>query len=377
MNFEEYRAKPLLSAQGISVPHSAIATNPEQAQLKAADIGPCVVKAQVATGKRGKAGGIQLAATPEEAGQHARAILGMDIDGYSVEKLLIEEQVDIASELYLAILNDSVSQSPMLLFSAMGGIDIEEIASTDSSAMKRMVIDIASGINRKQALDLVNQTGVPQADHIADTMVKLYRAYRQNDAELIEINPLVITRAGDIVALDCKFTLDDGASPRQQQLVEHGAQEPMTDIEKKAADAGLKYIELGGTVGILANGAGLTMTSMDTVSYYGGEPANFLEIGGEAYRKGEEALAILLENTRMKSLLINFCGAFARTDVMAKGVIEAWKNINPNIPVFFTIHGTGDVEARELVRNELGIECYDLMDDAVQAAVAAAKGDKS
>jgi succinyl-CoA synthetase beta subunit len=175
------------------------------------------------------------------------------------------------------------------------------------------------------------------------------------------------------MALDCKLTIDDSAAPRQKELSPQAAPEKLTALEAEAAKEGLKYIELGGSVGVLANGAGLTMTTMDAIAHFGGEPANFLEIGGESYTKSEIALAILLKNPNVRSLLVNFCGAFARTDVMAEGVAKAWKSLKPDIPVFFTIHGTGEEEAIALVERELGITPYDLMDDAVRDAVAAAR----
>ena len=210
------------------------------------------------------------------------------------------------------------------------------------------------------------------AEEVADTLVQLYRAYRTHDAELLEINPLVLTRDRRVVALDCKFTMDDASAGRNPAVADQAAAEKLTSLEARAQAAGLKYIELGGSVGVLANGAGLTMTTMDAITHFGGAPANFMEIGGEAYTKAKTALEILLTNPNIRSLLVNFCGAFARTDVMAEGVVNAWKELNPTIPVFFTIHGTGEDDAIALVRRELGIEPYDLMDDAVRAAVQAA-----
>ena len=374
MNFEEYAAKPLLAEGGITVPPSRLAHTPDQAAEAAAEIGPCVVKAQVPTGKRGKAGGIQLAANPAEAKAHAEAILGMDIGGFTVEKLLIEGQVPIARELYAAILNDPVTCGPVVLFSPLGGMDVEEAAQQDPNAMRRLPVDVAAGLNADQAASLLTGLDLNGSEHlIADVLVNLYKVYRSRDAELLEINPLVLTTEGAVVALDCKFTLCDSSLGRQQKIAGQGTPDPLTDLEAEAAAAGLKYIELGGSVGVLANGAGLTMTTMDAITHFGGEPSNFLEIGGEAYTKAETALTILLKNPNIKSLLVNFCGAFARTDVMAGGVVEAWKRLSPDIPIFFTIHGTGEDEAVALVQKELGIQPYDLMDDAVKAAVEAAQ----
>lgn len=373
MNFEEFAAKPLLAKGGIAVPPSRLVKTPEDAAAAAAEIGACVVKAQVPTGKRGKAGGIQLAATPDDARAHAEKILTLEIGGHKVEKLLIEGQCPIDKELYAAILNDPVTCGPVVLFSPLGGMDVEEAAEQDPNAMRRLPVDIRTGLTADQAATLLGGLDLNGLEaQIADTLVKLYDVYRANDGELLEINPLVLTKDGQVIALDCKFTLCDSSVARQSEIAPNGTPDKQTPIEAEAAAAGLKYIELGGSVGVLANGAGLTMTTMDAITHYGGTPSNFLEIGGEAYTKSETALRILLKNPNIKSLLVNFCGAFARTDVMAGGVVEAWKKVQPDIPVFFTIHGTGEDEAVALVRGELGIEPYDLMDDAVKAAVQAA-----
>ncbi len=300
MNFEEHAAKSLvLTPAGIPVPRGKLCISAAEAAMAAANIGPCVVKAQVPAGKRGKAGGIKLAAGPDEAKQAASQILGIRIGDYTVERLLVEEQAAIAREFYAAV--------------------------------------------------------------------------RARDAELLEINPLALLEDDRVVALDCKFVLDDAAIYRQAEIARGGAAGAMTALEKRGTEAGLKLIQLDGNVGVLANGAGLTMTTMDVIRHYGGRPANFLEIGGEAYTKSEIALDLVLSNPGVKSLVINFCGAFARTDVMAEGVVKAWHKLKPRVPVFFSIHGTGEVEAVRLVRNELGIEPYDVMEDAIQAAVKAAQ----
>lgn len=374
MNFEEHAAKPVLAAFGIAVPQSELAYDADGAAKAAAAIGPCVVKAQVPTGKRGKAGGIKLANTPEEARGHAARIIGMTIGDWPVEKVLIEAQTPIARELYAAIVNDAASKGPMLLFSGLGGMDVEEAAEKDPAAMRRVPLSITSGLDEQTARKAIAGLDLGAVeDQLVSTLLKLYAAYRKLDAELIEINPLVVTGDNRVVALDCKLTIDDSAASRQKEMAGKAAPEKQTELEARAAAVGLKYIELGGSVGILANGAGLTMTTMDVVAYYGGKPANFLEIGGEAYTKSKVALEILLANKNVKSLLVNFCGAFARTDVMADGVISAWQELKPGIPIYFTIHGTGEDQAVALVRARLGIEPYDLMDDAVKAAVAAAR----
>jgi succinyl-CoA synthetase beta subunit len=371
MNFEEHAGKRLLAEAGIAVPPAELATTPADAEAAARRIGACVVKAQIPAGKRGKAGGILPAATPNEARDCAEAILAMTIAGHRVEKVLVEAQIDIARELYAAIVSDSASQGPLLLFSTAGGMDVEDMAQHHPGSMHRHPISIEKGLLPADAEAVAAGAGDAAAG-VAQVLVKLYDAYRRLDAELVEINPLAITRDGGVVALDCKLVVDDAAASRQASIFASGVPEPLTDLERRAREAGLKYIELSGSVGILANGAGLTMTTMDAVSHCGGAPANFLEIGGEAYTKARTALEILLSSPNVRSVLVNFCGAFARTDVMAEGVVAAWKALDPALPIFFTIHGTGEDEAVALVRRELGIEPFDLMDDAVRAAVEAA-----
>jgi succinyl-CoA synthetase beta subunit len=372
MNFEEHAGKRLLAEAGIAVPPAELATTPAEAEAAARRIGACVVKAQIPAGKRGKAGGILPADDPKQARDCAEAILAMTIAGHRVEKVLVEAQIDIARELYAAIVSDPASQGPLLLFSTAGGMDVEDMAEHHPGGMHRHPISIREGLLPADAEAVAAGAGDAPRTAVAQVLVKLYDAYRRLDAELVEINPLAITRDGGVVALDCKLVVDDAAASRQASVVASGVPEPLTDLERRAREAGLKYIELAGSVGILANGAGLTMTTMDAVSHCGGAPANFLEIGGEAYTKAHTALEILLSSPNIKSVLVNFCGAFARTDVMAEGVVAAWKALDPALPIFFTIHGTGEDEAVALVRRELGIEPFEHMDDAVRAAVEAA-----
>lgn len=373
MNFEEHAAKPVLRAAGIETPPGEVARTPGEAADIAGRIGPCVVKAQVATGKRGKAGGIKLAGTPEEARAHAAEILGMRIGEHTVEKVLIEAQVPIAAEMYAAVLNDPESKGPLVLFSAEGGMDIEELAASRPGALVRLPVDIRKAVTAAQLAPGLPQGLACTREALAEVLERLYAAYAGSDAELIEINPLVVTRDGRLVALDCKLTVDDSALPRQEALAAQGTPERLTGLEARGKAQGLKFIELDGEVGVLANGAGLTMTTMDAVRHFGGRPANFLEIGGESYTKAKPALELVLANPNVKALLVNFCGAFARTDVMAEGVIAAWQELAPRIPIIFTIHGTGEEEAIRMVEERLGLTPYDLMDDAVRAAVAAAK----
>jgi succinyl-CoA synthetase beta subunit len=373
MNFQEFVAKPLLSAAGITVPKSRLATTPAQAAEVAASIGGVVIKAQVPIGKRGKAGGIQLADTPDQARIHANNILGMEISGLIVEKVLVEAKSDIAFEYYAAILNDPTSKSPMLMFSTEGGMDIEQIAENTPEKLRKHAIDIRLGLQLADTTKLLDGLELKGAnDQVADVLMKLYNAYRDNDAELLEINPLIQTTKGYIVALDCKFVMDDSAIKRQAQLSLQGTPDNLTSIEQIGEDNTIKYIELDGNVGVLANGAGLTMTTMDVIRHHGGAPANFCEIGGEAYTKGTVALKMVLEKPSIKSLVVNFCGAFARCDVMMDGLLNAWEELKPELPVFFSIAGTGDEEAIRMLKDRLGIEPFPDMDAACKAAVKAA-----
>jgi succinyl-CoA synthetase beta subunit len=359
LDFEEAEAKELLRRAGIPVPPGELCCDAEAAAAAVSRLGRSAVKAQVPSGKRGKAGGIRLVDNAEQARAAAQAILGMEIAGHRVERLLVEQCADIAQELYAAVLNDVETRAPMVLFSTSGGMDIEEIA----DSIVRIPLDIARGPELSGKLD----------QDVADLVSRLYDLYLQTDAELLEVNPLVRLKGGGLLALDCKLTVDDASLYRQPELAPKGASETLTELERRGRELGLKYIELPGNVGVLANGAGLTMTTMDVIEHCGGAPANFLEIGGDAYTKAEGALGLVLANPRVKSVIVNFCGAFARTDVMAGGVVEAWEKLKPGLPVFFSVHGTGEEEAVALIRERLKLEPYDRMEDAVRAAVEAAK----
>ncbi len=375
MNLEEYAAKQhVLGPAGIPTPKGSVCKTVEQASAIVADIGPSVVKAQVPTGKRGKSGGIKLVHTPEEAVKAAGEILQMSIGGYPVTRVLVEQLCPIEREFYAAVLIDVSSRSPMVLFSTEGGMDIEEVAEKHPDAIRRVVVDMHHGFGVSDAAMMLKDLQLGDAtSKIADILAKLYEIFISKDAELVEINPLALLNDGRVVALDCKFVLDDSSAIRQPDLARVAAPVKMSDLEDRGAANGLKFIQLDGNVGVLANGAGLTMTTMDVIDHFGGRPSNFLEIGGEAYTKSEIALGLVLANPGVKSLVVNFCGAFARTDVMADGVVKAWKKLKPKVPVFFSIHGTGEDEAVRLVREELGIEPFDFMEDAVKAAVEAAQ----
>ncbi len=375
MNFEEHAAKPLLHAAGISVPGGRLARSAGEAEAAAAQLGvPVVVKAQVAAGKRGKAGGIRRADDPPSAHDAAQAILGMEIAGHRVASVLVEERAEIAAEYYAAVLSDAASKGPLVMFSPDGGMDVEEIAATVPERLRRTQVDILQGFGVGAARAMLAGLGLGDAEEpVAETLAALYRAWRENDAELLEVNPLARLADGRLVALDCKFTLDDSGIPRRQELAATGSPEPLTALEERARSLGLSYIELDGEIGVLANGAGLTMTTMDVIAHHGGRPANFLEIGGAAYTKARPALELVLDNPRVRCLLVNFCGAFARTDVMVAGMLDAWAALGPAIPVFFSVHGTGSAEARAMLRARLDVDPYETMDEAIAAAVAAAR----
>ena len=370
MNFEEHAAKSRLAGFGIPVPAGRLATSPEEAQAAAVELGRCVVKAQVPSGKRGRAGGIRVVDDPGAARDTARDILGMRIDEHVVERLLVEQRAEIAREFYAAVLNDPASQGPLLMFSTAGGMAIEESTQRHPESVGRIEVDIREGLDAERVETHLRGLGLGAArGAVAELLVKLYTAYRAQDAELLEINPLALLDSGALLALDCKYVLDDSAVKRQPDLERHGSMETRSALEQRGHDVGLKYIELDGEVGVLANGAGLTMTTMDVITHYGARPANFLEIGGEAYTLAKPALELVLANERVKSLVVNFCGAFARTDVMTEGVIDAWQALSPDVPIFFSVRGTGSTEAIEMLRTRLAIDPFDTMDEAIRAAI--------
>ena len=374
MNFEEHAAKPLLKAAGIAVPEGRYVRTAVDAAVAQQAVGPCVVKAQVPTGKRGKAGGIKTADTPEDAQDVTEKILGMEIAGHIVEGVLVEGRSDIAREFYAAIMNDSASKGPLVIFSTEGGMDIEDVAAETPDKIKRAAVDIRDGFDTGAAAAMLAGLDLGEAESaIAEALDRLYNAYIANDAELLEINPLALTPDGSLVALDCKYVMDDSAIKRHQNLAENGTPDQLTKLEARGEEAVIKYIELDGDIGILANGAGLTMTTMDVVRHHSGKPANFCEIGGEAYTKAHTALEMVLDKPGVKSLVVNFCGAFARCEVMMDGLLNAWDDLTPDIPVFFSIAGTGDKEAIAMLKDRLGLEPYPDMDAASKAAVDAAK----
>jgi len=372
MNFEEHAAKPLLTAAGIAVPESRLARTADGAAKAAQDLGAVVVKAQVPAGKRGKAGGIKTADSPEEAKAAAEKILRLEIAGHAVEKILVEGRSDIKREFYAAVLNDPATKGPLVMFSTEGGV-----AEKKPNSIQQAKVDIRQGFGPQDAQEMLEGLDLGGArDGIADVLVKLYAIYRENDAELLEINPLVVTGSSGVVALDCKFVIDDSAIKLHQELAATGTPDKLTELEARGEEAGIKYIELDGDVGVLANGAGLTMTTMDVIRHHGGRPANFCEIGGEAYTKARTALEMVLDKPGVRSLVVNFCGAFARCEVMMDGLLNAWDEISPDLPVFFSVAGTGDEEAIKMLKDRLGADPLSDMDAACKAAVDAAQEEK-
>ncbi len=379
MKLLEHQGKSLLSQGGLPTPDGAVAGEASEAAAIAGALGGrVVIKAQVPTGKRGKSGAIRFADDPGQAKQAAADILGKPVNGFPVTAVLVEQALPIARELYAAVLNDPATKGPLVLFSVEGGMDIEDVNDSAPEKVLRLPIDIRTGLSPQDAAALLSGTDLTEAEQsaVAHALLGLYAVYLQAEADLVEVNPLVLTEDARAVALDAKVSLDPGALARQPaeflQSLGNGQVADGSTLEDEGAELGLQFIELDGTVGVLANGAGLTMATLDAVNHYGGRPANFLEIGGDAYTKATPALQLVLKNPNVRSLLVNFCGAFARTDVMTEGVVTAIEALRPDVPVFFSIHGTGEDEAIALVRNRLGLQPYDLMDDAVQAAVAAA-----
>lgn len=380
MMVEERVGKRILASAGVRVPASVVAATPDEAAGAAASAGvPVMVKAQVPAGGRGKAGGVVHAATPEDARAGAERLLGSTLVGFPVERVLVEPRIDHDAEYYAAVLDDPLERAPVLLCCAVGGVDIEQTERTSPGSVQRLVADIGGDVDPAALRELAERAAVPagRVAAVADVLAGLWACYRQTEAELVEVNPLVVDAAGTAWALDAKVALDESAldrHPELQQLLGDGqAQSVGTPLEEDARQRGLMLIELDGDVGIVANGAGLTMASLDVVTHYGGRPANFMEVGGDNYTRADSGMEVVLSNPKVRSVLVNFCGAFARTDVMAEGVVNALERHPGHVPVFFSIHGTGADEAVDLVRQRLGAEPYPVMDDAVQAAVAAAK----
>lgn len=372
MNIPEHAAKALLEDAGVAVPAGIVADSPQGAARAAVGLGPVMVKAQAPVGGRGKSGAVKPARNPAEARSIAGELLGSRLGRHRVGEVLIEERVTVAEELYAAVLVHPAGPARRVVLSGRGGVDIEETARTHPGSIRTLDIDPRTVLSPENAGRFVAETGVDAAaPAVADALVRMDRLHRDSDAQLLEVNPLAVTDGGDVVALDCKLVIDGAAATRRPSLAAAAAPEPLTELERAARDLGLQFVEIDGEVGVLANGAGLMMTTMDVIVHLGGRPANFLEIGGDAYTKARPALEIVLAQRGLRSLVVNFCGAFARTDVMVDGLTVAWAELQPDVPAFFTIDGTGAAAARRMLRERLGLEPYPTMDEAIAAAVRA------
>ena len=375
MKLQEYRSKEILARHGVPVSAGEIATSVEEARAAALRIGgPVVVKAQVLVGGRGKAGGVKLAATPDEAATRAGEIIGLQIKGVTVRTVLVAPAARVAKEYYLGLILDRGGQAVTIIASAEGGVEIEETARTNPSAILRLPLHPLIGLQEYQVQRVAFFLGLsPELRReLATTLRGLYGAFMESDADLAEINPLVVTHEGQLLALDAKIVLDDSAlfrHPDLEALRDLAEEEPS---ETAARDAGINFIKLDGTIGCMVNGAGLAMTTMDLVKLAGGEPANFLDIGGGA--KAERVAAafrIILDDPNVRAILINIFGGITRGDEVARGIVEARASLGRQVPMVVRIVGTNSAEAAEILRAARLITA-DSLDDAARKAVAAA-----
>ncbi|HEX9691163.1 MAG TPA: ADP-forming succinate--CoA ligase subunit beta [Gemmatimonadales bacterium] len=375
MNLHEYQARALLKAAGIPVPDGDVATTPNDAEAIAARLGGRVaVKAQVHAGGRGKAGGVKLAESPGEARAHAEAILGMQIKGLTVQKVLVVPAAAIETESYVGVIVDRVSQCPLVMVSPAGGVDIEEVAAKTPEKIFRRVVDPRYGLLPYEAMALGFRLydDVRLVRQAAGIMRQLYVAFLQAGASLAEINPLVTTPEGEVVALDAKIGVDDNELARRPAIAnlrDLSAEDPH---EVEAREAGLSYIKLDGNVGCCVNGAGLAMATMDLVKYYGGDPANFLDIGGSSNpQKVVTALRIITSDPSVKSILFNIFGGITRCDDVANGIVEATRQVDLDRPMVIRLTGTNE-EAAVRILEDAGFSALTDMDEAVERAVALA-----
>ncbi|NNF25634.1 MAG: ADP-forming succinate--CoA ligase subunit beta [Gemmatimonadetes bacterium] len=372
MDLHEYQAKELFRAAGIPVPPGDVAETPEEAERIAASFGgTVVVKAQIHSGGRGKAGGVKLASSPSEAREHAGNILGMEIKGLTVEKVLVTPAEDIATEAYVGVLVDRERQCPMFMVSAEGGVDIEEVARTNPGAILKLRVDPRYGLLPHQAYRMAtalydDPALIKQATKI---MGQLYQAFTANGASLAEINPLISSEDGQVKAIDAKVSIDDNElfrHPELEELRDTGS-EPWA--ETKAREAGLSFVKLDGDVGCCVNGAGLAMATMDLVKYYGGEPANFLDIGGSSNPdKVVSALEIITSDPNVKVILFNIFGGITRCDDVANGIVEATSRIDITPPIVIRLTGTNEDKALEILA-DAGFSAATSMDEVVEKAV--------
>ena len=376
MNLHEYQARELLMAAGVPMFEGGVASTPAEAEAIAAKLGGgVVVKAQVHSGGRGKAGGVKLAKDPAEARAHAEKILGMTIKGLIVQKVLVVPAADIATEAYVGLIMDRATQRPVFMVSAAGGVDIEEVAATNPEKITRLAIDPVYGLLPHQALSLAFTlyTDIKQVRTAARIMEQLYQVFTANGATLAEINPLVTTPDGRVLALDAKISIDDNELDRRPDLAalrDESAEEPSEVAARKAS---LTFIKLDGNVGCVVNGAGLAMATMDLVKYYGGDPANFLDIGGSSNpEKVVSALRIITSDPNVKAILFNIFGGITRTDDVANGIVTATRQFKVNVPIVIRLTGTNEKEAFRILEG-VGMTALSDMDEAVAKVVALAK----
>ncbi len=377
MKIHEYQAKEIFAEYLIPVQEQVVCTTVDQVGKAYDSLNhPVVVKAQVLVGGRGKAGGIKYCTSKEKAVDAASTIIGMDIKGLKVEKVLVCKAVDIVKEYYVGLINDRNTKSVLLMISAEGGVEIEEVAKTNPEKILKIAIDPLVGLQPHQARNVffkfINDGN--QVRQAADILVKLYELYIEKDCSLAEINPLVVDANNQVIALDAKVNFDDNALFRHP---EYEAMADYTEDEKLEVDAkekGLSYIKLDGNIGCMVNGAGLAMTTMDMIKLYGGEPANFLDIGGSSNpKKVVHAMEYLLNDKKVKAVLINIFGGITRCDDVARGLIEAFSQMNVNIPIVIRLSGTNAEQGRELLANHKSLITADSMGEAARKVIEAAK----
>ena len=377
MKIHEYQARDLFRKYGIPVPDGVVCHSVEEVEKNVPNNDKLrVVKAQVHVGGRGKAGGVKLAKTKAEAVEKAGQILGMDIKGLTVEKVLVADAVDIEKEFYVGLINDRNSKSVTLMASAEGGVEIEEVARVSPEKIIKMTIDPTMGLMDWQAREIALQlfSGPKEMRQAAAILVKLYRLYEETDSSLAEINPLVLTPDNKVLAIDGKMNFDDNALFRQPEILKMREANEEEKKEIEANEKGLSYIKLDGNIGCMVNGAGLAMATMDMIKLYGGEPANFLDIGGSSSpQKVVEAMNILLSDSNVNSVMINIFGGITRCDDVARGLVTALKEIDTDIPVVIRLSGTNAKEGLEIIR-EFGLPTVSTMSEAAQKAIDLSRG---
>ena len=375
MKIHEADARGIFAEYGLPVPPSKMITKAGDAKAAAEQLGcPVVVKAQVLVGGRGKAGGVKLASTPDEAVEKAEAILGLDIKGLTVEKVLVAKAVDIDKEFYVGMIFDRGSRRPMMMVSPEGGVDIEEVARTAPEKILKLPVNPDGGLMPFQVRRLASflSTDKEVSKQIGRALKGLYEAFMGSDASLAEINPLVESPDGNVWAIDAKINLDDNALFRHPKIAEmrDDASEDQGEVEAREAD--LSFVKLDGRIGCIVNGAGLAMATMDMIKHFGGEPANFLDIGGSSSpKKVLSAMKIILRDENVKSILINIFGGITRCDDVANGLIAAKEKLGLDIPLVVRLIGTNELEAKEILASTEMIAAED-MEDAVKKAIAAA-----